>query len=250
MIIQAKDTKIEKLGVAKYSAKIFSKIVREQDFILYDPFHEKQKFSSTNTEQPAFLRAGQREKIYFEADKVVAGIVTCGGICPGINVVIRSIVMNLYRIYNCKNVLGFQYGLRGFVDKNFPPLRLNPQKVEFIHQTGGSILGTSRGEQNSVEIVNCLVKNKINQLYIIGGDGSFHAALSIQKEIKRRDLKIALVTIPKTIDNDISFVAKTFGFDTAVESAANVIQSASVESNSVYNGIGLVKLIEILVFRI
>ena len=242
MIIQAKDTKIEKLGVAKYSAKIFSKIVREQDFILYDPFHKKQKFSSTNTEQPAFLRAGQREKIYFEADKVVAGIVTCGGICPGINVVIRSIVMNLYRIYNCKNVLGFQYGLRGFVDKNFPPLRLNPQKVEFIHQTGGSILGTSRGEQNSVEIVNCLVKNKINQLYIIGGDGSFHAALSIQKEIKRRDLKIALVTIPKTIDNDISFVAKTFGFDTAVESAANVIQSASVESNSVYNGIGLVKL--------
>ncbi len=252
MILQAKDTKIEKLGVAKYSTKIFSKVVQEQDFILCDPFyrkkqrnkssHSKLKIFSTDTEQLSFLKAGQRKKIYFESGRVVAGIVTCGGICPGINVVIRSIVMTLYRIYNCKNVLGFQYGLKGFVDKNFPPISLKPQKIEFIHQAGGSILGTSRGIQNFAEIVNCLVKNKINQLYIIGGDGTFQAALAIQKEIKKRDLKIALIAIPKTIDNDISFVAKTFGFDTAVEAAANAIQSASVESRSVYNGIGLVKL--------
>ena len=237
MILNHENTKIELLGKARLPAKIFSKIVADRDSILYSPF-----LNTKENKSIAFPVAGQHKKIYFDPKKVVAGIVTCGGICPGINGVIRSLVLSLYR-YGCCKVIGFRHGLRGFIpNQSITPLMLTPEIVAFIHQTGGTILGTSRGGQPATKIVDNLIKKKINQLYIIGGDGTLKAALSISEEIKKKNLKIAVVAIPKTIDNDINFVSRTFGFDTAVEAASSVIQSASVEARSVYNGIGLVKL--------
>lgn len=234
-----KNTQVEFLGEATFNTKIFSKIVNNQESVLYSPFLKDGEMVNSHS---SFLLAGQREKIYFNPEKVTAAIVTCGGICPGINGVIRSLVLSLTS-YGCKKIFGIRKGLRGFVkDNSLEPFLLTPEIVEDIHYNGGTILGTSRGKQDFFIIVDYLVQNSINQLYIIGGDGTLRAALSIHQEIKKRDLKISLISIPKTIDNDINFVSRTFGFDTAVEMAAFTIQAASVEARSVFNGIGLVKL--------
>ncbi|XP_020105363.1 ATP-dependent 6-phosphofructokinase 6-like [Ananas comosus] len=187
-----------------------------------------------------FRRAGPRQRVYFKSDDVLACIVTCGGLCPGLNTVIRELVCGLSHMYNVKQILGIEGGYRGFYARNTIPL--TPKTVNDIHKRGGTILGTSRGGHDTIKIVDNIEDRGINQVYIIGGDGTQKGALEIFKEIRRRRLKVAVAGIPKTIDNDIAVIDKSFGFDTAVEEAQRAINAAHVESESVENGIGLVKL--------
>ncbi|GMY17528.1 ATP-dependent 6-phosphofructokinase 3-like [Fagus crenata] len=187
-----------------------------------------------------FRRAGPRQKVYFESDEVHACIVTCGGLCPGLNTVIREIVCGLYNMYGVNKILGIDGGYRGFYARNTVPL--TPKVVNDIHKRGGTILGTSRGGHDKPKIVDSIQDRGINQVYIIGGDGTQKGAAVIFEEIKRRGLKVAVVGVPKTIDNDIPVIDKSFGFDTAVEEAQRAINAAHVESISIENGIGVVKL--------
>ncbi|KAK9014127.1 hypothetical protein V6N11_005296 [Hibiscus sabdariffa] len=189
-----------------------------------------------------FRRAGPRQKVYFESDEVQACIVTCGGLCPGLNTVIREIVCGLYHMYGVTRVLGIDVGggYKGFYARN--TISLTPKVVNNIHKRGGTILGTSRGGHDTSKIVDSIQDRGINQVYIIGGDGTQKGASVIFEEIRRRGMKVAVVGIPKTIDNDIPVIDKSFGFDTAVEEAQRAISAAHVESESIENGIGLVKL--------
>ncbi|XP_057958257.1 ATP-dependent 6-phosphofructokinase 6-like [Malania oleifera] len=187
-----------------------------------------------------FRRAGPRQKVYFESDEVHACIVTCGGLCPGLNTVIREIVCGLYHMYGVTKILGIDGGYKGFYSRN--TITLNPKVVNDIHKRGGTILGTSRGGHDTSKIVDSIQDRGINQVYIIGGDGTQKGASVIFEEIRRRGLKVIVAGIPKTIDNDIPVIDKSFGFDTAVEEAQRAINAAHVESESIENGIGVVKL--------
>ncbi|KAG4144313.1 hypothetical protein ERO13_D05G029000v2 [Gossypium hirsutum] len=187
-----------------------------------------------------FRRAGPRQRVYFDSDEVHACIVTCGGLCPGLNTVIREIVCGLYHMYGVKKVLGIDGGYKGFYAKN--TVHLDPKVVNDIHKRGGTILGTSRGGHDTSKIVDSIQDRGINQVYIIGGDGTQRGAAVIFEEIRRRGLKVSVAGIPKTIDNDIPVIDKSFGFDTAVEEAQRAINAAHVEADSIENGIGLVKL--------
>ncbi|XWS72500.1 hypothetical protein CRYUN_Cryun02cG0045100 [Craigia yunnanensis] len=187
-----------------------------------------------------FRRAGPRQRVHFESDEVHACIVTCGGLCPGLNTVIREIVCGLYHMYGVRKILGIDGGYRGFYAKN--TVTLTPKVVNDIHKRGGTILGTSRGGHDTSKIVDSIQDRGINQVYIIGGDGTQRGAAVIFEEIRRRGLKVAVAGIPKTIDNDIPVIDKSFGFDTAVEEAQRAINAAHVEAESIENGIGLVKL--------
>ncbi len=190
-----------------------------------------------------FEVAGPREKIYFDASKAKAAIVTCGGLCPGINDVIRAIVMEAHHNYDIAATLGIRFGLQGFIPSfGYPVMELTPENVSDIHQFGGTMLGSSRGPQEPADIVDALERLNVSMLFIIGGDGTMRAAKKIQEEITARRGKIAVIGVPKTIDNDISFVTKSFGFDTAVEKATEAIRCAHTEALGVLNGVGLVKV--------
>jgi len=191
----------------------------------------------------AFEKAGPRQKIYFDPAKTKVGIVTCGGLCPGINNVIRSLVMSLYYRYSVSTILGFRYGLRGFIPEyELEPVELNPNAVEDIHEKGGSILGSSRGHQDIEEVVDCLERMNISILFAIGGDGTLAGLGKIYDVIKKRGQHISVIGIPKTIDNDISYVEKTFGLETAFAIAAEAIRCAHTEAVGAPYGIGLVKV--------
>lgn len=190
-----------------------------------------------------FEKAGPREKIYFDPSKTKCAVVTCGGMCPGVNDVIRSLVMEAHYNYGIRSLLGIVNGFRGFIPKyGYDVIELTTDRVTDIHHFGGTILGTSRGIQDAGEIVDSLERLNINILFVIGGDGTMRAAKAIVEEISRRKKKIAVIGIPKTIDNDINFITRSFGFDTAVEKATEAIQCAHVEAKGVDRGIGLVKL--------
>lgn len=192
---------------------------------------------------PSFELAGPREKLYFDPSKLRCALVTCGGLCPGLNDIIRSIVLELYHCYNVQNIYGIRFGLQGFIPKyGHDVLELKPSTVVNIHEIGGTILGSSRGPQPIDEIVDSLERMNIGILFMIGGDGTLRAASAIADNIQSRGLKISVVGIPKTIDNDIYMVSKSFGFDTAVEVATQAIRSANIESEGYPNGIGLIKL--------
>jgi 6-phosphofructokinase 1 len=191
----------------------------------------------------SFEEAGARRKIYFDPSKVRAAILTAGGLCPGLNDVIRSLVMTLHYRYGVENILGVQYGYQGlnpeFGHKLVP---LTAESVSRIHEFGGTILGSSRGGQSAEEMVDSLERLNINILFCIGGDGTLKGAHAIAQEVKARGLKIGVVGVPKTIDNDISLVSRSFGFETAVGIASDVIRSAHTEANGAPHGVGLVKL--------
>lgn len=192
---------------------------------------------------PSFEKAGPREKIYFDPSKLKCGIVTCGGLCPGLNSVIRAIVLCLHHGYGVRTIYGFPYGYEGLTHRyGHAPVELTPAVVERIHEQGGTILGSSRGNQDIGEMVDTLEQMDIGILFTIGGDGTLAGASAIAGEIERRKLKIAVIGIPKTIDNDISNIQRSFGFATAVSEAGRAIMSAHVEAQGAKNGIGLVKL--------
>lgn len=199
--------------------------------------------SSSESVPLSFELAGPRKKIYFDPSKTKCGIVTCGGLCPGINDVIRGIVLELNYAYQVKNIYGIRYGLQGFIPAfKHSLLELNPGAVEQIHELGGTILGSSRGSQDVSEMVDAIERLNMNIVFFIGGDGTLKAASAVAREAIKRSFKCAVIAVPKTIDNDIFFVSKTFGFDTAVEEARKVIKCAHIEAKGAPNGIGLVKL--------
>jgi 6-phosphofructokinase 1 len=190
-----------------------------------------------------FEKAGPREQLFFSPAETRAAIVTCGGLCPGLNNVIRSAFLELHFNYHVKEVLGIRYGYAGLnpaVGK--PPIRLCPELVDRIHEEGGTILGSSRGPQPEAAIVDFLVQQRINLLICVGGDGTQRGTHDIFTEVTRRDLPIAVVGIPKTIDNDLMYVWRSFGLSTAVEKADEVLDCAHAEARGALNGIGLVKL--------
>ncbi|KAI3409585.1 uncharacterized protein J3R85_019126 [Psidium guajava] len=187
-------------------------------------------------------RAGPREEIYFRPEEVKAAIVTCGGLCPGLNDVIRQIVITL-EIYGVKKIVGIPFGYRGFSEEGLSEMPLSRKVVQNVHLSGGSLLGVSRGGPSITEIVDTMEKRGINMLFVLGGNGTHAGANAIHNEVcRKRRLKVAVVGVPKTIDNDILLMDKTFGFDTAVEEAQRAINSAYIEAHSAYHGIGVVKL--------
>lgn len=218
--------------------------VREEDHVIYhNNLKDIEAFLKAGKEAPHFEMAGPREKIYFDPSKLKCGIVTCGGICPGLNDVIRAIVLALYHSYGVKNVFGFRYGFEGLTYRHgHEPMELTPDEVEDIHLKGGTILGSSRGPQDISEMVDTLERMNVGMLFAIGGDGTLRGAEKIFEEIGRRRLKISVIGIPKTIDNDITCVDQSFGFETAVSEATESIYSAHTEAAGARNGIGLVKL--------
>lgn len=192
---------------------------------------------------PGFEPAGARKKIYFDPAKTRVGIVTCGGLCPGLNNVIRGLVMELWFHYGVRKIFGFTGGFRGFIpDHGHSVMDLTPESVSNIHDDGGTILGTSRGRQEPDQIVDCLERMGISILFVIGGDGSLRGAMKIADIVAERREKISVVGIPKTIDNDIPFIDQSFGFQTAFSEAVEAISSAHVEAKAAPNGVGLVKL--------
>ena len=216
------------------------KFVDDDNCILHDV-----AVSSENKEKTAysFEQAGPRAQSYFDASKVRAGIVTCGGLCPGINNVIRTIVMQLHHNYGVQRIHGFRYGFQGFIPSyQHEIMDMTPENVRNIHNLGGSILSSSRGPQDPSEIVDCLKRNNIQILFCIGGDGTLHGAHAIAEEVERRKEKISIICIPKTIDNDIPYCVKTFGFETAFSKAVEAVQAAHSEAYGRNYGVVIIKL--------
>lgn len=219
------------------------KYVSDDEAIVFNVYATKGQDCPEYSPAELMEKAGPREKIYFQPSHVHAGIVTCGGLCPGLNDVIRAIVRNLWYGYNVRRISGIQFGYKGFLPQyNYPPVPLDPEVVDDIHKKGGSMLGSSRGGNDIPAIVDAIERLNLNMLFTIGGDGTQRGALAIAEEIERRRLKVAVVGIPKTIDNDLSFIQKSFGFETAVGKAVEAVSSAHVEAENAINGIGLVKV--------
>jgi 6-phosphofructokinase 1 len=196
-----------------------------------------------NGEPPSMESAGPRERLFFDPSTLACGIVTCGGLCPGLNDVIRAIVLSLHHHYGVRRIYGFRFGFEGLVDRpGHEPLPLTPELVNRIHATGGSLLGSSRGPQDPAAMVERLERLRIGILFAIGGDGTLRGAQAISREATRRGLNLGVIGVPKTIDNDVSFVQKTFGFETAVSEARRATYAANTEAEAARNGIGLVKL--------
>lgn len=189
-------------------------------------------------------KAGPRELLYFNPAHVHAGIVTCGGLCPGLNDVIRALVRSLWNRYGVRRISGIRFGYKGFLPEYaLPIMPLDPDVVDDIHKIGGTLLGSSRGGGNRVtEIVDAIERLNLNMLFTLGGDGTQKGSLAIADELERRHLKVAVIGIPKTIDNDLLYIDRSFGFETAVEKASEAVSAAHAEAHSSMNGIGLVKL--------
>jgi 6-phosphofructokinase 1 len=220
------------------------KFVNDDERILYEVSLESfQKCRENGIMPVSFEKAGPKETIYFGPAKTKVAIVTCGGLCPGLNNVIRGLVNQLFYRYGVSRILGIKYGFEGFISKyNHSVIELTAPMVSDIHLAGGSFLGMSRGEQDVKEIVDTLEILNVNILFCIGGDGTLKGAHAIHEEITKRKLKICVAGIPKTIDNDIDLIQKSFGFETAFSIANDIIRNAHNEAQGAYNGIALVKL--------
>jgi len=245
MTLNGLDLEVPKLGECRITSPMSSPdFVDDGERVLFDStLKEAEAFLKTDRKLQCFEMAGPREKIYFDPSKLKCGIVTCGGICPGLNDVIRAIVLSLHHHYEVRTVFGFRYGYEGLSPAyRHPPVELGLKEVHDIHTKGGTILGSSRGPQDVVEMVDTLERMNIGILFTIGGDGTLRGGQAIYEEIGRRGLKISVIGIPKTIDNDISYVDESFGFETAVAETRTAIYSAHVEAQGARNGIGLVKL--------
>ncbi|TVQ36164.1 MAG: ATP-dependent 6-phosphofructokinase [Spirochaetaceae bacterium] len=247
------DFSVPTLGPAKVESPIdysniegdqIANFVGDQQRIIYDVSMPADGGQRSFAGNELIEVAGPRRRIYFAPGHVHAGIVTCGGLCPGLNDVIRAITRCLWYRYGVHRISGIQFGYRGLLPEHgVPTVPLNPDVVDDIHRIGGTILGSSRGGGHRTEdLVDTIERMNLNILFTIGGDGTQKGALAIAEEIERRRLKIAVVGIPKTIDNDLSFTEKSFGFETAVAKATEVVFGAHAEAHSSVNGIGLVKV--------
>ena len=239
------DFVVSRLGECRIPSTMSAvQFVDDDEIVLYQShLRDVEDCLQAGKRPPCFEMAGPREKIFFDPSKLKCGIVTCGGICPGVNDVIRSIVLSLFHHYGVQTVFGFRYGYEGLSPKyRHVPEELTPEGVADIHQMGGTILGSSRGPQDVSEMADTLERMNVRILFAIGGDGTLRGAQAISEEIARRNLKIGVIGIPKTIDNDISYLNKSFGFETAVAESKTAIACAHVEAKGARHGIGLVKL--------
>lgn len=248
--ISVEDVTIKDLGQCRFPSPAAAHLgegamhfVGEADKVLVDDRLSRLPSSAELLSQlPAFELAGPRNRVFFEAGRTRAGIVTCGGLCPGLNNVIRGLVLELWFAYGIKRITGFRYGYEGMIARGRTPEPLTPETVSRIHHQGGTILGSSRGEQDPVNVVDSLEALGINILFVIGGDGTIRGAMSIIAEIEKRGLSISVVGVPKTIDNDIHFIDRSFGYESAYSASVDVIRAARVEATGARDGIGLVKL--------
>ena len=211
--------------------------------LLCSDTRQREAYDAAGHEPPAFEMAGPRARVFFEPREVVCGIATCGGLCPGLNNVIRSVVLTSAYGYGVERVLGFRYGYEGLsAARRGKPRVLTPETVKDIHTSGGTILGSSRGPHDIGELVATLERYRVNVLYAVGGDGTLRGAAALCREIARRRLRIAVIGVPKTIDNDLLWIERSFGFATAVDEARRVVGGAHCEARGAWNGVGLVKL--------
>ena len=249
--VVAEDLEIKILGPCLYPSPLTHRLPR--DAIHYvgkadrvpldDRMSKIAEYGADLSRAPAFELAGPRDHIFFDPHGLRCGIVTCGGLCPGINNVIRGIVLELTHGYGIEQIVGFRYGYAGRVRSLAEqPVKLTPAAVADLHHEGGTWLGTSRGGQDAAEMVDTLERMGIGVLFVIGGDGTLRGAMTLAAEIDRRHVPIGIVGVPKTIDNDIHFIDRSFGFETAFSAAVDVIRSAHVEARCAANGIGVVKL--------
>jgi 6-phosphofructokinase 1 len=216
--------------------------VADDDRVLY-PSTLKELTLRAGADVPVMEAAGPRERLFFNPTRLACGIVTCGGLCPGLNDVIRAIVLSLHHHYGVRRIWGFRFGFEGLVDRHGnDPVMLTPHEVNRIQESGGSFLGSSRGPQDPNEMVDRLEHLGISILFAVGGDGTLRGAHAISRAAAARDAPISVIGVPKTIDNDVSFVQRTFGFETAVSEARRATSAANVEAEAARNGIGLVKL--------
>jgi 6-phosphofructokinase 1 len=250
------DTRIPNLGpcrvnspiphysmINRYGQKVNKSFVTDDDQVLV--YDSRAYLDSLGPgDAPLYCeQAGPRAQIYFDPSKIHCAIATCGGLCPGTNDVIRAIVLELHHLYRVRHIYGVRYGFQGFIPKyGHSLMNLTPEVVANIHSFGGTILSSSRGPQDIGEIVDALERLHIQILFLIGGDGTLRAAKLIWEEIAQREMRTSVIVIPKTIDNDIALVSRSFGFDTAVEMATESIRAAHTEALGAPNGIGLVKL--------
>ncbi|MCR9226482.1 MAG: ATP-dependent 6-phosphofructokinase [Flavobacteriaceae bacterium] len=244
---------IENLGAPTYRSplqlstvkgdRIFN-FVSESDRSVFDLSLEYYNQCLNDGESPVCMeKAGPRQDIFFDTKNTTAAIVTCGGLCPGINNVIRGLVMALHYFYGVKKIVGIPYGYEGLnPEKGHKLVELTPDKVKDIHQFGGTFLGSSRGGQDVPVMVDTLEDNKIDMLFAIGGDGTLKGVNAIGEEITKRNGKISVVGIPKTIDNDIDLIDESFGFQTAFDVASPILRDAHNEATGAYNGISIIKL--------
>ncbi len=217
----------------------YNQLITDDEVVLLDIVRRQ----GVNTKAKSFIRAGPRPTIVFNRSEVKAAIVTCGGLCPGLNDVIEELVKTLYYNYGVDTIYGIRSGYRGFHDKAYYPwMTLTPKSVEGVHDLGGTILGASRGGFDEDKIIAACIKHGVNQIYVIGGDGTHRGANKLAQNALKRGLKMAVACVPKTIDNDIGVIDKSFGFDTAVGEAVKAIHSALVEAKCTPNGIGVVQL--------
>lgn len=215
----------------------------DEDRVLFDHTLDMDEGPVTGGAPLTFEAAGPREHVFFNPAKTTAAIVTCGGLCPGLNDIIRGLVTQLHYRYAVTKVYGFRYGYEGLIARyGHTPMLLRPESVAQIHNFGGTILGTSRGPQKIAEMVDLLEEMNVDLMFVVGGDGTLRGAAEMAAECERRGLKKSVVGIPKTIDNDIMYLDKSFGFETAFAAAVGAVKSAYIESIGSVNGIGLIKL--------
>lgn len=231
------------IALSKRFDDMMANYVRDDEFIIND-VNVTLNTSKAYTKSEVIEKAGPREYIYFNPVTVRAGIITCGGLCPGLNDVIRAIVMTLWHQYGVRSIAGIRYGYRGMLPEyNYDVIDLNPDVVVEIHRRGGTILGSSRGGgSRTAELADTIERMGLSMIFTIGGDGTQRGAAVLADELQRRGLACALVGIPKTIDNDLNFIQKSFGFETAVSKAVEAVAGAHIEAHDAINGIGIVKL--------
>ncbi|MBW2136962.1 MAG: ATP-dependent 6-phosphofructokinase [Deltaproteobacteria bacterium] len=245
MELNHSDFVVQRLGECRVPSPMKGiDFVKDHERVLYpSTLSDMEEYTRSGKKPPSFELAGPRERIFFDPSELRCGIVTSGGLCPGLNDVIRAVVLGLYYHYGVRSIYGFRYGFEGLTSKfGHPPVELTPEIVNDIHKEGGTILGSSRGPQDVSDMVDTLEDMGLQILFTVGGDGTLRGAQAISREIQRRSLEIAVIGVPKTIDNDISYMDMSFGFETAVAETRTAIYSAHNEARGARNGIGLVKL--------
>ncbi len=246
------DLLVAQLGESRYDSPLADYLgdrrtgehyVEEGDrVVLHDTVSQLGSLGPDPDAWPSFEPGGPRRRLFFPPGRTRVGIVTCGGLCPGLNDVIRGLVMELAKHYGISEIIGFRNGYAGMVAGGFEPVRLTPAVVNDINTQGGTILGSSRGAQDPGEVVDYLVSLGVDIVFVVGGDGSMRGAGRIAGVLRERGLPIAVIGVPKTIDNDIPFIGQSFGFVTAFSAAARIINAAMIEARSAVGGVGLVKL--------
>ena len=247
--------RIHQLKPCQFDSPLDTQFISDSDCILLDPLSQDAQDESSALGKRAQVvdgheidgskskiqLAGPRRKLFFDPAKVSAGIVTCGGVCPGLNNVIRAIVNIIWYRYGVRRIVGFKYGFKGLTGA-VPYIQLTPDFVKDVHNFGGTLLGTSRGPQSEKVMADYLLSEKIDILFCIGGDGTMKGTHALATEMSSRQAHVSIIGIGKTIDNDILYLDRSFGFETAVGLSQHAIIAAHEESRSTENGIGIVKL--------